>query len=89
MHYLSLGMLAPGRSEVLVESWALSADGSQWETLEPVRIHFQYRGMEEAIADYISRQPETPATVTHMRFTESAAKTLGTWTRSEGKSCER
>ena len=84
MHYLSLGMLAPGRSEVLVESWALSADGSQWETLEPVRIHFQYRGMEEAIADYISRQPETPVTVTHMRFTESAAKTLGTWTRSEG-----
>ncbi|UDL16530.1 hypothetical protein SEA_ZOOMAN_289 [Microbacterium phage Zooman] len=84
MQYLSLGMLAPGRSEVLVEAWSLDESGNGWETLVPVRIHFQYRGMEEAIADYITREQKPAGPVNALRFTESASKTLGTWTRDGG-----
>ncbi|QIG58012.1 hypothetical protein SEA_PAULODIABOLI_328 [Microbacterium phage PauloDiaboli] len=87
MQYMSVGALVPGRSRVIVEGWAMSEDGSSWLTLEPYEFHFEFRGLEEAIANYIGKQ--LGVNVTHMRFNiqgveESDRTVLGTWTRTDG-----
>ena len=88
MKYLSIGALVPGRSRVVVEAWALDADGATWLTLEPVEFHFEFRGIEEAIATYIAREAGV-AEVSHLRFNiqgvdEADRTIIGTWVRGSG-----
>lgn len=87
MKYMSVGAVVAGRSRVIVEAWALEADGVTWRTLEPYEFHFEFRGVEEAIANYISR--EESEVVSAMRFniqgvSENDRTVLGTWTRGNG-----
>lgn len=84
---MSVGALVPGRSRVVVEAWTLDMDGVTWHTLEPYEFHFEFLGLEEAIANYIGREEQN--VISAMRFNiqgldESDRKVIGTWTRGGG-----
>lgn len=87
MKYMSVGAVVPGRSRVVVEPWTATSDGGGWIALETYEFHFEYRGLEEAIASYIGRDSGT--SVFAMRFSvqgvdESDKTVLGTWTMGSG-----
>ncbi|URP22340.1 hypothetical protein SEA_BIG4_307 [Microbacterium phage Big4] len=81
MKYMSVGAVVGGKTRVIVESWTLGA-GDVWIALEEYEFHFEFRGVEEAIANYISTQESE--VVSAMRFSLSDETVIGTWTRAGG-----
>lgn len=86
MMYMSIGAVVPGRSRVVVEAWATV--GSEYVDLGATEFHFEFRGLEEAIANYIGKE-NGGVTVTHLRFCiqgvdESDRTIIGQWVRGSG-----
>lgn len=87
MDVITPGMLMKGRSRVVLEAWALDDTGTGFLPPYEAEFHFEYRGFEEVIANYIGERGG--ALVTAMRFNiqgidETDRKVLGTWQRGQG-----
>jgi hypothetical protein len=83
---MSVGAVVAGKTRVVVEPWFADNNGA-WVALEDYEFHFEFRGVEEAIANYISGQEQE--VVSAMRFNlqgvdETDRTVIGTWTRGGG-----